>query len=155
MAELQTDTYRAALKAARGSFDRATKALADAEAETVRRKRELSLLRRTITALAAQCSEEPWGDPLGITESCMEVMEEVMTTMTTQEVVSSLERMGFDIASQKNIAASVHTVLSRLADKDKIKKITGDDDKVIGWRGPNYDEEYARSMEISDDDIPF
>jgi predicted transcriptional regulator len=62
--------------------------------------------------------------------------------------------MGFDLSSQKNPAASVHAVLTRLAEKGQIKKIT-DDNGEVTWRGPNFDEDYAQQMEISDDDIPF
>jgi hypothetical protein len=148
----QKNAYLIALKSARSSFDLAARALVEAEIEARKRKQEMSLLRRTITALAAQCSEEPWADPLGITETCSEVMETVPYEMSTQDVVKRLEEMGFDTASQKNAAASVHTVLSRLAEKGKIQKITNDDGKAAGWRGQNYDPKF---FDISDEDIPF
>jgi hypothetical protein len=152
MTESQVELYRAALKEARASFDSATRRLGDIESEAVRRRKEISQLRRTITALAAQCSEDPWSDALGITESCAEVMDEAIWEMSTQDVVRALENRGFDLASQKNAAASVHAVLSRLAEKKKIEKITKEENKTTAWRGPNYD---ASAAEISDDDIPF
>jgi hypothetical protein len=151
VAESQTEIYRAALKEARASFGNATKRLRQIEVEAVSRRKEISQLRRTITALAAQCSEDPWSDALGITESCAEVMEEVIFEMSTQDVVKSLEDIGFDMSSQKSAAASVHAVLTRLALKGKIEKITSEDNNSVTWRGPSYDPEYA----ISDENIPF
>ncbi len=76
-------------------------------------------------------------------------METEPSEVSTQDVVKNLEELGFDIASQKNAAASVHSVLSRLAEKGKIQKITNEETKAISWRGPHY------TNEISDDDIPF
>jgi hypothetical protein len=107
-------------------------------------------LRRTITALAAMCSESPWMDALGITDSCMEVMEAETDEVTTVEVVKKLEEMGFELSSQKNPAASVHAVLSRLCEKGKLVKVTAPNGS-ISWQGPNYNPDQG----ITDDDIPF
>lgn len=151
MSTSQIEIYRSALKEARTSFDSATKRLDEIEKEAVRRRKEISQLRRTITALAAQCSEDPWSDALGITESCAEVMASTVFEMSTQDVLKSLENMGFDMASQKNAPASVHAVLSRLASKGKIEKISKEDSNTVMWRGPNYDPK----MNEIDYDIPF
>jgi hypothetical protein len=146
----KVDTYRVALKEARASFDQATHRLGAISLEAIVLNSKLRKLRRTITALAAMCSESPGMDELGITDSCWEVMEAERQEVSTLRVVQKLEGMGFDLSSQKNPAASVHAVLSRLADKGKIKKVTTSDGS-IAWQGPNYDE----SSQISDDDIPF
>jgi hypothetical protein len=143
MAEIET--YKTALKEARASFSSATERLQKIQAESQGLSLKIGKLRRTITALAAMCSEGPWTDPLGITESCMEVMESAPIEMSTTDVVKALDEMGFDLASQKNASASVHAVLSRLAEKEKIQKISGDNNKAVTWRGPNYDP----------DEIPF
>lgn len=135
--ELQT--YRSALTQARTSFDKAKKRLDEITRESHRLNREMGGLRRTITALAAMCSEEPWNDSMGITEACTEVMEAEILEVSTQDVVREIENLGFDMASQKNAAASVHAILSRLAEKGKIQKIM-DDEKNITWRGPQYDD---------------
>jgi hypothetical protein len=150
MAEIET--YRTALKEARASFDDATDRMRKAQAVIDEMSTKIAKLRRTITALAAMCSEVPWADPLGITDSCMEVMESVPFEMSTTEVVKSLEGMGFELASQKNASASVHAVLTRLAEKEKIQKIPSEDNKTVTWRGPHYD---PKLYEITDDDIPF
>ena len=138
MTREQTATYKLALKEARAAFDNTTARLRDINAEQYQLNGEIGKLRRTITALAAMCSEEPGFDHLGITESCEEVMTETVFELTTNEVVEWLEARGVDISSQKNAAASVHAVLARLARNGKIQK-REDEDKLVKWRGPNYD----------------
>ena len=159
MEETSVAFFRNSLREARKLFDAKSTEQKELESRLYWLKDDLAKLRRTVTALAVMCSEEPWADPLGITESCMEVMDVVKGEQSTQAVVRKLEAMGFDLASQKNPAASVHSVLSRLAHNGKIQKITDDSDsKKVTWRGPNYDpayDDYAQSAEISDDDIPF
>ena len=151
MAEI--DTYRTALKEARADFQNSTDRLQKAQSEVSAMNNKIAKLRRTITALAAMCSETPWGDPLGITDSCFEVMETTPHQMSTSDVVTALEEMGFELSSQKNAAASVHSVLSRLADKGTIEKVTDDNSKV-SWRGPNFNQNIY-DQGITDDDIPF
>ena len=146
MTQTQIATYRAALKEARDTFARATKRLAEITRESGALTEEISRLRRTITALSAMCSEEPRIDKLGITDSCLDVMAAEKGTVTTADVVEALEAMGFDLTSQKNAQASVHAVLSRLAVREKIVKITDELD-AVSWRGPNYDAEW--------DNVPF
>lgn len=150
MADSQTETFRAALKEARAAFDKASTRLDEIRYESHRLNDQVGKLRRTITALAAMCSESPYLDPIGITDACEEVMAIEREEVTTQEVVEKLEAMGFDLSSQKNAAASVHSVLTRLATKEKIEKITNGSEAVT-WRGPNYKD----PTEITDDDIPF
>jgi hypothetical protein len=145
----QVATYQAALKDARAAFDVATNRLAEIGIESYNLNDEVNRLRRTITALAALCSEEPMIDTLGITDSCLEVMDNQRDTVTTADVVRALEARGFDMATQKNANASVHAILSRLARRGKIERITDEKDNV-SWRGPNYD-----PNTITDDDIPF
>jgi hypothetical protein len=149
----QVEVYRVALKEARAAFDNASKKASEIAKETTRLNAEIGRLRRTITALASMCSDEsPWVDPLGITDACMEAMENTPFEMSTTDVVKSLEDMGFDLPSQKNTAASVHAILSRLAEKEKIQKVVAEDSKTVTWRGPKYD---PNPYGITDDDIPF
>ncbi len=150
MTEAQMATYRTALKEARASFERATNRLREMASEKSLLDNEVARLRRTITALAAMCTESPWTDAFGITEACAEVMETELFEVSTHDVVRRLENLGFDIASQKNAAASVHAVLTRLAEKGKIEKITDEESKGVTWKGP-----HCGDFEISDDDIPF
>src|SRR5262245_44498818 len=138
MTKEQTTTYRAALKEARAAFDRASNRLLEISEESARLTREIAQLRRTITALAALCSEEPGFDDLGITEAVWEVMEKEEFEISTVGVVKELEKMGFDLSSQKNVAASVHAILSRLANQGKIDRVKIED-KPVTWRGPKYD----------------
>jgi hypothetical protein len=149
----EIETYRAALKEARADFQVSTERMEKAQQEATAMRNKLVRLRRTITALAAMCSEVPWADPLGITDSCLEVMENTPYRMTTNDVVKGLEELGFELASQKNAAASVHSVLSRLAEKGKIEKDEAGDKKAVLWTGPKYDPKIYEG--ITDDDIPF
>jgi hypothetical protein len=146
----QIATYRAALREARISFAKSTIRLGEIALEEYELKQETDRLRRTITALAAMCSEDPAIDRLGITDSCLEVMQVRKTTVTTADVVRSLELRGFDFSSQKNAPASVHAILSRLARKGTIQKVEVDEN-VVAWRGPNYDPE----VQYDDEDVPF
>jgi hypothetical protein len=158
MEDSELQPFRAALREARASFDNGSAERGKLTSRVFRLDSDLALLRRTITALAAMCSESPWLDPLGITESCAEIMEIEEDELTTQGVMKKLEYIGFDLSSQKNPAASVHSVLSRLAGKGKITK--SEEGAEVTWRGPKYQsrsapDDFARSAEISDDDIPF
>ena len=123
MTPSQTATYKAALKEARTAFDRASERLAEISMESHRLTGEIARLRRTITALAALCSEEPGFDDLGITEACSEVMENEQFEVSTAGVVKALEDMGYDLSSQKNASASVHAILSRMANQGKIQRV--------------------------------
>ena len=145
MTDQKTSTYRAALQEARGGFKDATARLRKAKAEVAKASAEITKLRRTITALSALCSEDPLWDDMGITEACLEVMNEAPGAMSTSNVVEGVEVIGFDIKAQKNANASVHTVLMRLARKGKISR--DDAGSGIVWKGPNFDPKYV--------DIPF
>ena len=136
----QTTTYRVALRAARDGFDTASARLRKIRAEAAELEDEIGRLRRTITALSALCAESPGLDPLGITDSVAFVMEIAPGTMTTNDVVHALDSMGFDLATQKNAAASVHAILARLASAEKITKVA--EHGKVSWRGPKHDPDY-------------
>lgn len=144
---IDKDNYRQDLKSAIADYEAFKDRRQELEVETDEVDDTLAKLRRTITALAALCGDSPYFDPLGITESCMEAMAKETREVSTGDVIKALEDMGFDLSLQKNPAASVHTVLSRLADKGKITKV-GHPNDAITWKGPKFGE-------ISDDDIPF
>ena len=146
MTRQQTETYRIVLESARQSFTEATQRMEEITNEADLLTDDITRLRRTITALSAMCSEAPGIDKFGITESCLGVMHEAKGTMTTAEVVTALDQTGFDLTSQKNAAASVHSVLTRLSFQEKITRVQ-EEGKAASWRGPNFDPDY--------DDIPF
>jgi hypothetical protein len=133
----ELEPYRAAMKAAKTRFDTVKTRLTEIASEQMVLSGELVKLRRTITALAAMCSEPGTGDFLGITASIEEVMSETTSELTTAEVVKALEEVGFDLSAHRNGAASVHAILTRLAKVEKIKRIENHGN--ISWRGPKYD----------------
>ena len=147
MTKGQTDTFKAALKEARETFDKASDRMNKIHLEAARLTDEISRLRRTITALAAMCSEEPLMDKMGITPSCLEVMNEQYGSVKTADVVLALEARGFDVSSQKNAQASVHAILNRLAAREHIQKVVDQENDTVLWRGPKYDPDF--------DSIPF
>jgi hypothetical protein len=135
----QTDQYRIALKQARKSFEEIQCQIEALNIQTSILTEESAKLRRTITALAAMCSEDPQFDDLGITDAVMEFMQSEPWELSTTDVVYGLRNMGFDIFSQQNPAASVHAILSRLAEQGKIQKVKKEKAKKVFWRGPKYD----------------
>lgn len=141
--------YRTALKEARASYDKARDRLIDIEVESRTLNEEVAKLKRTITALAAMCSESPNVDKLGITDACVEAIQLFHWPVSTSEVVIGLDTLGFDMQSQKNANASVHAILSRLAKDGKIKKIE-EKDQPVKWLGPNAQGEFE-----VDEEIPF
>jgi hypothetical protein len=147
----QLSSYRDSLAKARATFKKNSQRVAEISREQLELRNENVKLRRTITALAAMCSDSPYDDSLGITESCLETFANITYPLTTAEAMDALERMGFDLAAQKNAAASVHAVLNRLATKGKITKVV-DDSNNVTWRGPKYDPNWDK---MTDEDIPF
>jgi hypothetical protein len=160
--------YREALAKARESFSESSGKLEKVKQEGIHLEQEIANLRKTITALSAMCSEEPGIDKLGITDSVIEVMSDTPFSWTTGEVVIALDSMGFDLASQKNAQASVHAVLARMAQKEKLTRVPKAKTNANGnpweWRGPRYNAEqdlqggfcYAPGEQpLDDDDIPF
>ena len=129
----KTPAFRVALQEARAGFRNASARLRKAKKEVAAASAEITKLRRTITALSALCSEDPLWDDMGITESCLEVMVEARGAMTTSDVVEGVEGIGFDIKGQKNANASVHSVLTRLVRKGKIRREDTEDGVV--WKG--------------------
>ena len=84
-------------------------------------------------------------DNMGITEAYSEVMAQERGAVMATDVVNLLESVGFDIKSQQNANASVHSVLSRLARKSQISR--GNNENGATWKGPMFDPDY--------DNIPF
>jgi hypothetical protein len=166
-----------ALQQARDQFGQAAQRMVALQIEKEALEETLARLRKTITALSAMCSENPALDQFGITDSVMAVMTDTPFSFTTGEVVNSLEAMGFDLSSQKNAQASVHSVLTRLANKGKLVRVANPKKNQQGhpfeWRGPKWnrgrdvaagfcdlDEPAQQQNEeneesLTEDDIPF
>ena len=149
MTQAQTEGYRAVLKQARWEFKVATDRLEKLRGEISATETEIARLRRTITALAGMCSEDPYVDDLGITDAVREVMRDQLTAIGTTDVMDKLVAIGFDLRTQKNAQASVHAVLQRLAKKGEIERVAVEG-RSTRWKGPKYDPKV-----ISDDDIPL
>ena len=141
-AKIRTDeeagTYRKALKEARKQFKASTERQSALHFQLRETENEIARLRRTITALSAMCSERAVFDGLGITDAVKTVMVEVETLVTVSDVIRKLEEIGFDIKSQKNVQASVHSILQRLVKRELIRRVENDG-QTVQWKGPKYD----------------
>jgi hypothetical protein len=149
----QTATYRKALTEAREQFRASTGRRDALQRELTQTEDEIARLRRTITALSAMCSEDSIFDDFGITGAVKEAMAKERTLVTTNDVIQKLLEIGFDIKSQKNVQASVHTVLQRLANRELIERVE-DDGKIVKWKGPKYDEPPEGSSASSQTQAP-
>jgi len=134
----QAVTYRKALKEAREQFRASTERRSTLQFQLIETEDEIARLRRTITALSAMCSENPLLDDFGITDAIKEVMAKERRLVSTNDVILRLVDIGFDIKSQKNVQASTHTILQRLAKRELIERVGGQG-KAVKWKGPKYD----------------
>jgi hypothetical protein len=103
-------------------IENAREELAQLEAQREGIDKRMLQLKRIIFA-ASQMIEDASGsfssikeelDALGITEFCREIFHYERKALTPREVRSGLLARGMDLSGQKNIMASIHTVLKRL-----------------------------------------
>jgi hypothetical protein len=137
----QAATYRKALKEAREQFRASTARRSTLQFQLIETEDEIARLRRTIAALSAMCSEHSLLDDVGITDAIKEVMAKERRLVSTNDVILRLVEIGFDIKSQKNVQASTHTVLQRLAKRELIERVEGEG-KAVKWKGQKYDPDY-------------
>ena len=135
--ESQIAPYRNALEEAREQFKVSTERQNLLRVQLMATESDVARLRRTITALAAMCSEPSTFDDLGLTDAVKEVMTKEPVLVTTTDVVQKVEEIGFDVKSQKNVQASVHTILQRLCKRELIQRVE-DDGRTVRWKGPKY-----------------
>ncbi|MGA9055091.1 MAG: hypothetical protein WB763_01120 [Terriglobia bacterium] len=103
-------------------IDHAREELAQLEAEREGIDKRILQLKRIIFAASEMIQDASgsfWNikeelDALGITEFCREIFRYQRKGMTPLEVRSALLARGIDLSRQKNIMASIHTVLKRL-----------------------------------------
>jgi hypothetical protein len=70
------------------------------------------------SALTAAFQKEM--DALGITEHCREILKGTRRALTPLQIRAALSASGTDLTRQKNIMASIHTVMKRLAAKGEV-----------------------------------
>jgi hypothetical protein len=128
-------TYGSALDHARAELEEALGDLEEWDQRLDALRTKVVQLRRTVTALSVLCNEPTGMDDLGITDACRVVMDNATHPLTTKRAMQLLEELGFDLASQKNAAASVTTVLGRLEAKGRIRRGVRDGDTM--WIGPH------------------
>ena len=82
--------------------------------------------KRIVAGLREFSDESEYSSPLmglvtGITEACRTVVRSAEKALTTSEIKERIERLG--IPEQKNLMASVHTILKRLIVAGDVTKV--------------------------------
>lgn len=134
--ERAKNVFQAALEAAQEKLARALDEERTMDSRREALKSEISILRRTVTSLSELCGEPvDAAGTIGITEAVTQVITHAPTPMTTRDVMTKLEEMGFDLARHKNAAASVGAILARLAERETIRRrSTGAEDTLwFSW----------------------
>lgn len=137
---MTNEEYRKQLELARAELE----SLAEQRDEIERR---MSHLKQLIVALAPLTQAEDRSEfgidltrvnidftAIGITDACREILKSAGQPLSPVEVKARLIQMKPEFANQKNLMASVHTVLKRLVPSEARSFITKDGETVYRWR---------------------
>lgn len=137
------------------TFDTAIKELSDLmeEREELDTRREelnarIAQVRRGVLALSPLVGEEPQGvenkyphlfpdlitPDTGLTDAVREVLKSHGTFLTPINVRRGLQGIGFITDKYKNILASIHTILKRLAEAGEVETDTSGDGTAYKWK---------------------
>jgi hypothetical protein len=125
--------YEAALINARRDLAQKVEEQEEMEQRAEELKDEIVTLRRIVSGLSDYCGV-PNKDFRGLTEVVTEVMDQATGPLDIKEVMAAAQELGAGLGNQKNAAASVASVLNRLAAKGKVSKRATPDGTV--WMGP-------------------
>lgn len=128
------EEYRKTLDAARVELEVLMVRQADTEQRIAR-------LKQLILALSP-LAEEPQGllysgfremmASMGITDACREIFKATGVPMAPLGIKAKLIAMGIDLSGHKNIMATIHSTLKRLAENDEI--FTNDNGLTYEWK---------------------
>src|ERR1700730_14368191 len=109
-------------------------------------ERRLARLRQALIGLAPlgqEISDDPIGSQLtaiyagveamGITDATRQIFQAASAPLTPIEIKQQLVNMGKDLTDQKNVMASIHSLLKRLVKSDEIE--TKDNGLTYQWKG--------------------
>lgn len=140
------------------SFQMALKELSElmSEREELDNRREeldakIIQLRQGVLGLAGLCGvnslqltiERPELFPdlisydLGLTDAIRKAMQAERVFLSPIEIRKRLHTMGYDIKKHKNILASIHVSLKRLAESDEVETGNRESKVVYRWGSPN------------------
>jgi hypothetical protein len=122
-----TDTdYEAVLEKAKDDLLKEQQALGVSLKQQEAREKKIAGLRATIAALSRMLDKEfIEEDALGFTDAIREAFKSVGqgSSLTPTEVKGRLEMLGYDTTKYGNVMASVHTVITRLAQRGEIRQV--------------------------------
>lgn len=134
------EEYKKTLDAARAELE----ALVEQREEIERRISQLKQAIVALSPLGQDGERSAFGIDLttlnieipafGITDACREVLKSADQPLTPLEVKARLVQMNPEFAKQKNLMASVHTVLKRLVPNEARSFINNDGETVYRWR---------------------
>jgi hypothetical protein len=73
-------------------------------------------------------------DAMSITDATRQILQASTKRLAPVEIKQQLINMGKDLSTQKNIMASIHSLLKRLRENDEIE--TTDNGLTYEWKGP-------------------
>jgi hypothetical protein len=104
-------------------------------------ERHIARLRQTLLGLAPLC-ESPHGplfdgfiqaiDSLSLTDAARQILQAAKAPLAPTEIKQQLLNMGRDLSSQKNVMASIHSLLKRLVESNEIE--TKDSGLTYQWK---------------------
>jgi len=105
-------------------------------------ERRIARLRQTLVGLAPLCESNDEGllfnafkraiDSMSLTDAVRQILQASKAPLAPTEIKQQLLNMGRDLSGQKNVMASVHSLLKRLVDGHEIE--TKDSGLTYQWR---------------------
>jgi hypothetical protein len=147
---MSDDAYRLALECAMRDLEGALSDRDRLDAEREEAETRVTNLRHAIFGLATLAGEDSETftaqhpdlfpeliDPdVGLTDAVREVLKTVKVFITPVKVRDRLTEMHYDLSKYKNVLASLHTVLKRLADNDEVFVDTRGGKTMYRWKVP-------------------
>jgi chromosome segregation ATPase len=120
---MSPQSYEKALEEAKKELAQAISELGEAEQKVQYLGDRISDLRQTVSVLSKLCGVEnvEVEDALGLTDAIRRTFEEApLKNFAVQDIRLSLEARGFPTRRYGNLLASIHSVVSRLKEKNEI-----------------------------------
>lgn len=128
----------------------------------------IAKVRRGVLALSPLVGEEPTGvenkyphlfpelipPDIGMTDAIRKVLQSAGTFLTPVGVRTELKTTGYDTDRYKNVLASIHTVLKRLAESGEVETEITNDVMAYKWkvmkRGNTFDPEPTGKVDLTE-----
>src|ERR1035437_5514839 len=121
--------YKSWFENAKAELQRVREEKAELERALALRDQQIAALLQTMIAIAPLAGEEPpeapaaaetETPPVGMTDAIRTILSKAREPLTAGEIRDRLEDTGFDMKSYSNPLATIHTVLRRLTESEKV-----------------------------------